>query len=161
MNTRLPNLPTLMTPSGYHSVTPSLTVKNGAAALDFYARALNAKELYRLPEPGGKIMHAEFQIGDSRIMLSDEYPDWGACAPAFSTGGTFMIYVENADAAYEQALKEGATSLQPPTDQFWGDRAARIADPFGYRWSLAHHVRDVSPEEIAKAAAEWCGGASS
>jgi PhnB protein len=146
-----------MIPEGYHSVTPSLTVRGGAAALDFYARAFGAKEHYRLPDPAGKIMHAEIEIGNSRLMLSDEFPEWGALAPEPGRGGAFMIYVPDADAAYKKALAAGATSVQEPTDQFWGDRTARVADPYGYRWALATHVRDVSPEEIAKAAAAWSG----
>jgi PhnB protein len=144
-----------MTPEGYHSVTPSLSVKNGSAALDFYARAFGANTLYSLPDPSGKIMHAEFQIGDSRIMLSDEYPEWGAIAPEVGKGGSFMIYVPDSDAAYRKALDAGATSIREPLDQFWGDRTACVADPFGYRWTLAAHQRDVTPEEIAKGAAEW------
>jgi PhnB protein len=146
-----------MTPEGYHTVTPSLTVRGGAAALDFYARAFGATEHYRLASPDGKIMHAEFQIGDSRIMISDEYPDWGAFAPEAGKGAAFMIYVPDADAAYKKALDAGATTIQEPADQFWGDRTARVADPYGYRWTVAAHVRDVSPEEIAKGAAEWTG----
>jgi len=146
-----------MIPEGYHSVTPSLTVRDGAAALDFYARAFGATENLRLPSPDGKIMHAEFQIGNSRLMLSDEYPDWGAFAPEVGKGGSFMIYVPNADDAFKKAIEAGATVIQDPTDQFWGDRSARVADPYGYRWTVAAHVRDVSPEEIARAAAEWTG----
>lgn len=144
-----------MNPHGFHSVTPSLTVRDGAAALAFYSRALDAKEHYRLPGPDGKIMHAEFQIGDSRLMISDEFPDWCALAPEVGKGGLFMIYVADVDAAFARALAEGATELQPPTDQFWGDRTARVADPFGYRWTLATHVREVPPEEMAKGAAAW------
>ncbi len=145
-----------MTPPDYHSVTPSLTVANCAAALAFYTRALAATELFRMEEPGsGKIMHAEFKIGDSRLMISDEYPSEGAHAPALGAGGLFMIYVADVDSAFSQAIATGATILQEPADQFWGDRTARVADPFGYRWTLATHVRDLSPEEIAKAAAEW------
>jgi PhnB protein len=154
----VPNLPlsTLMNPDDYHSVTPSLTVTDGQAALDFYIRALDATELFRMAEPGsGKIMHAEFKIGDSRLMLSDEYPAYGSLAPAIGKGGAFMIYLTDVDAAYAKALAAGATVLQEPADQFWGDRTARVADPFGYRWTLATHVRDVSPEEMAKAAAAW------
>ncbi len=148
-----------MNPEGYHSVTPSLTVADGKAALDFYTRALEATELFRMEAPdSGKLMHAEFQIGDSRMMISDEFPDWGSVAPAVGTGGAFMIYVADADASFARAIFEGATAIQEPTDQFWGDRTARVADPFGYRWTFATHVRDVSPEEIAKAAAAWsCG----
>jgi PhnB protein len=144
-----------MIPEGYHSVTPSLTVRDAAAALDFYASAFGATESYRLASPDGKIMHAEFQIGDSRIMLSDEYPDWGAFAPEVGKGGAFMIYVPNADDAFKKAIEAGATVIQDPADQFWGDRTARVADPYGYRWTVAAHVRDVTPEEIARAAAGW------
>ncbi|MES2660398.1 MAG: VOC family protein [Verrucomicrobiota bacterium] len=145
-----------MSPVGYHTVTASLTVTDGKSALDFYTRALDATELFRLEDPStGKLMHAEFQIGDSRIMISDEFPDWGAYAPAIGKGGAFMIYVADVDAAFTKAIYEGATVLQDPADQFWGDRTARVADPFGYRWSFATHVRDVSPEEMAKAVAGW------
>jgi PhnB protein len=143
-------------PEGYHSVTPSLTCRNAAAALDFYVRAFGAVELFRMPEPDGKLMHAEMRIGNSTLMLSDEYPDWGAVQPEAGKGGTFMIYVPDADAAFAQAVAAGATELQPVTDQFWGDRSGRVACPYGYRWSLAQKVREVSPEEIAKAAAAWC-----
>ena len=148
-----------MIPEGSHSVTPSLTASDAAAALDFYTRAFDAKEHYRLAEPGtGKIMHAEFQIGNSRMMISSEYPDFGAIAPEIGKGGTFMIYVEDVDAAFKKAVAEGGIPVQEPADQFWGDRTGRINDPHGYRWSLATHVRDVSPEEIAKAAASWGSG---
>lgn len=143
-------------PEGYHSVTPSLTVAGGAAALDFYKRALNATEIFRLEHPeNGQIMHAEFQIGDSRMMLSDEFPDWGCTAPAIGQGGAFMIYVDDVDASFAQAIDAGAVEVQVPTEQFWGDRTARVSDPFGYRWSFATHVRDVSPEEMETAAAAW------
>jgi PhnB protein len=143
-------------PDGYHTLTPSLTVRDGAGALDFYQRAFNAVETYRLAEPGSaKIMHAEFRIGDSVLMLSDEYPEWGSLAPAIGKGGSFMIYVKDVDAAFAQAIAAGATEIMAPADQFYGDRSGRIADPFGYRWTLAQRVRDVSPEEIARLAAEW------
>jgi len=145
-------------PQGYHSVTPSLTVRDGAAALDFYARAFGAVEVFRMPEPSGKIMHAEFIIGDSRIMLSDEYPDYGSIAPEPGKGGAFMIYVSDVDAAFEQAVAAGATSVQPPTDMFWGDRSGKLNDPYGYRWTLASHVRDVSQEDMEAAAKAWSEG---
>ena len=145
-----------MKPPGYSSVTPSLTVADGAAALEFYTRALDATELCRMPDPrSGKIMHAEFQIGDSRLMLADESPDCGNTAPAVGKGGLFMIYLADVDTAFAKAVAAGATALSEPADQFWGDRSGCIADPFGYRWMLATHVRDVPPEEMAKAAAEW------
>ncbi|WP_348213594.1 VOC family protein [Luteolibacter sp.] len=145
-----------MTPAGYHSVTPSLTVADGRAALDFYTRALNATELFRIEDPiSEKLMHAEFQIGNSRMMISDEFPALGSYAPTDGTGGAFMIYVADVDDSFTKAIYEGATVLQEPADQFWGDRTARVADPFGYRWSFATHIRDVTPEEIAKAVSEW------
>ncbi|BCU76702.1 VOC family protein [Luteolibacter sp. LG18] len=148
-------------PEGYHSVTPSLTVADAPAALAFYQAAFGAVEIFRMPdEKTGKIMHAEIAIGNSRLMLSSEFPEWGCVAPEVGTGGAFMIYVADVDAAYAQAVGAGATSLQEPTDMFWGDRTSRVADPHGYRWSLATHVRDVSPEEIAKAAKEWDCNAS-
>ncbi|MCW1884840.1 VOC family protein [Luteolibacter flavescens] len=142
-------------PQGYHTVTPSLTVRDGVAALDFYAKAFGAVEVFRMPEPTGKIMHAEFNIGDSRIMLSDEYPHHGALAPAVGEGCSFMLYVTDIDAAFEQAIAAGATVVQAPTDMFWGDRSGKVNDPFGYRWTLASHVRDVSPEEMDEAAKTW------
>jgi PhnB protein len=145
-------------PEGYHSVTPSLTCRDAAAALEFYKRAFGAVETCRLTEPGsGKVMHAEIRIGNSTIMLSDEYPDWGCTAPAFAQGGAFMVYVENSDAAFARAIAAGAKELQPVADQFWGDRVGRVACPFGYRWSVAQRVREVSPEEMARLAAEWKG----
>jgi len=145
-------------PQGYHSVTPSLTVRDGAAALDFYARAFGAVEVFRMPEPSGKIMHAEFTIGDSRIMLSDEYPDYGSIAPEPGKGGAFMIYVTDVDAAFQQAIAAGATLVQSPTDMFWGDRSGKVNDLYGYRWTLASHVRDVSQEDMEAAAKAWAEG---
>lgn len=146
-----------MNPEGYHSVTPSLTVSDGKGALDFYTRALDATEIFRLESPNsGKLMHAEFTIGDSRMMISDEFPDWGSVAPVFGTGGLFTIQVDDVDTAFTKAIYQGATVIQEPADQFWGDRTARVADPYGYRWTFATHLRDVSPEEMTKAVAEWC-----
>ncbi len=111
-------------PEGYHSVTPSLTPHDASAAIDFYQRAFGATEVYRLPGPDGKVMHAELKIGNSHIMLSDEFPDWNALSPKTIGGssGSLMIYVEDVDAAFAKAIKAGATQQQPVTDQFWGDR---------------------------------------
>jgi PhnB protein len=145
-------------PQGYHTVTPSLTVRDAAAALDFYVQAFGAVELFRMPEPSGKIMHAEFSLGDSRMMISDEYPDYGSLAPEPGKGALFMIYVPDVDAAFAQAVAAGATPVQEPADMFWGDRSGKIHDPFGYRWTLASHVRDVSPEEMDAAAKAWAEG---
>lgn len=142
-------------PAGYHSVTPSLTVKDGKAALAFYAKAFGAEERFRLtdPETGG-IAHAEFAIGDSTLMLSDEYPEWNCLAPEIGQGGSFMIYVADVEEAFLQAVNAGVTVVTPPADQFYGDRSARLADPFGYRWTLAQRVREVSMEDMEKAMAE-------
>ena len=141
-------------PKGYHTVTPSLCVAGAAKALDFYKKALGAEELMRFPGPDGSIMHAEIQIGDSRIMLGDEMPDQGAKSPK-SLGGTpvgFFIYQENVDAGWKRAIDAGAKVVMPLEDQFWGDRAGCVEDPFGHRWWLAQHIRDMTPEELNKAA---------
>ena len=138
-------------PEGYHSVTPSLTSKNADASLKFYAAAFGAVEHFRLPdEKTGGVAHAEFQIGNSIMMISDEYPDYGAAAPEVSKGGSFMIYVPDCDAAFARAVAAGVTVVSPPTDQFWGDRLASLADPFGYRWSVAQKVSSPTPEEMAE-----------
>lgn len=147
---------TQTTPAGYHSVTPYLIVDNAAKALEFYQKALNAKEMFRLPIPGAtggeKIGHAEIKIGDSQIMLSDEYPEMDARSPK-ALGGTptsFMIYVDDVDKAFAQAVKAGGTAVQPVETQFWGDRTGTIVDPFGHKWTLGTHVEDVSPAEMQK-----------
>ena len=145
-------------PEGYHSVTPSLTSRDADASLRFYAEAFGAVEVFRLPdEKTGGVAHAEFQIGNSKMMISDEYPSFGCIAPEFSKGGTFMIYVPDCDAAHQNAVAAGATSLEVPADQFWGDRTARVADPFGYRWSLAQKKSDPTPEEIAEGMRKFGG----
>jgi len=142
-------------PEGYHTVTPYLVVKGGARALDFYKQAFGAKELFRFPGPGGKIMHAEIKIGDSPIMLADEFPEMGATSPE-SLGGTpvgIMLYVENVDALFNKAVAAGAKVSRPVIDQFYGDRSGTVTDPFGHKWTIATHKEDVSPEEMQKRAA--------
>jgi len=148
-------------PAGYHSVTPYLIVDNATKALEFYQKALNAKELFRLPIPGDqgaeKIGHAEIKIGDSQLMLADENPDMDALGPK-SLGGTpasFMIYVDDVDKAFEQAVKAGGKAVQPVENQFWGDRTGTIVDPFGHKWTLGTHVEDVPPEKLQKRMEEW------
>lgn len=146
-------------PAGYHSVTPSLTVKDGKAALEFYAKALGAEERFRLTDPKtGGIAHAEFAIGNSTLMLSDEYPEWGCLAPQVGQGGKFMIYVADVEEAFLRAVNAGVTVITPPADQFYGDRSTCLADPFGYRWTLAQRVREVPMEEMEKAMAECMSG---
>jgi PhnB protein len=142
-------------PEGYHSVTPALIVRGAAQAIDFYARAFGARELGRMPAPDGqRIWHAELQIGDSRLMLADEFPDMGGRAPA-SLGGTpvtLHLYVDDADAVVRRAVDGGATVIQPLDNAFWGDRYGRIKDPFGHEWSIATHIEDVSEDEMQRRA---------
>ena len=143
-------------PKGYHTVTPSLVVAGAAKALDFYKKALGAEELMRFPGPDGSIMHAEIRIGDSRLMLGDEMPEQGGRSPK-SYGGTpvsFFIYSEDVDAAWKRAMDAGAKSVMPLADQFWGDRAGCLEDPFGHKWWLAQHIQDLSPEELRQKAEE-------
>lgn len=144
-------------PQGYHSVTPYLVVNDGNRALEFYKRAFNAKEVNRMAGPGGKIGHAEFKIGDSMIMLSDEMPGGEGRSPQ-SLGGSsvsMFVYVENVDSVFNQAVQAGAKADMPPQDMFWGDRFGKLTDPFGHLWGLATHVEDVAPDEIEKRAREF------
>jgi uncharacterized glyoxalase superfamily protein PhnB len=136
------------------TVALSLTVKDTAKALEFYAKALGAKELFRMPSPDGHVVHAEFKVGNTHIYISDEAPEWHAFAMAEGTTASciFSVATEDCDAAYRQATTAGAESLSEPTDQFWGTRSAIIKDPFGYRWSLSQQIEEVSPEELAKRA---------
>ena len=138
-------------PDGYHTVTASLTVKDGAAAIDFCQRAFGAREIMRVNSPDGKIMHAEIQVGDSRVMLADEHPGMGCASPA-SLGqatGSLYLYVPDVDAAFQRAVAAGAKVVMPVTDMFWGDRFGAVDDPSGHRWGLATHVEDPTPEQMA------------
>ena len=143
-------------PDGYHTVTAYLMVDDAAKALDFYREAFGAEELYRLPM-GDKIGHAEIMIGDTHLMLADEFPDMDALGPNKRGGATasFMIYVPDADAAYDRAVKAGAKADRPLKNEFWGDRIGTVIDPFGHKWSLATHLEEVAPEEMQKRMAEW------
>ena len=135
-------------PAGYHTVTPYLIVHGAAEALEFYSRAFGAVEVMRLSGPHGKIMHAEITLGDSRVMVADEFPQMGAISP-HSLGGTAVglaIYVENVDHVFERALASGATMLSPVKDQFYGDRSGTLQDPFGHRWTIATHIEDLTVE---------------
>ncbi len=147
-------------PEGYHSATPYMTVRDAAAALEFYKKAFGAEEMFRLTEPGGRVGHAEFKIGDSPIMISDEYPDFGALSPA-SLGGSpikMMLYVPDCDAAVKRAVAAGATVLRQPADQFYGDRTAMVADPFGHGWYLQTRIEEVSPQEMQARYTKAMGG---
>ena len=139
-------------PSGYHSVTPFLVLSNAAKAIDFYAGAFGAKEISRMAAPDGRVLHAELQFGDSRIMLADEM--MGNKSPQ-SLGGSavsIFLYVEDIDSVFSQAVSAGAKADMPPADMFWGDRYGKLTDPFGHVWALGTHIEDVSPEEMGKRA---------
>ena len=139
-------------PEGYSTVTPSLTLENCAEAIEFYQKAFGAEELSRAPGPGGSVWHAELQIGDSKIMVNSAFPEQGAHGPGHFGGSPMSIwlYVEDADAAVERAVEAGADIAMPLQDMFWGDRMAKVTDPFGFSWTIATHVEDVSPEEMQK-----------
>lgn len=141
-------------PDGYHTATPYLILRDGARAIEFYKRAFGAKELMRMPGPDGRIMHAEIQIGDSRIMLADESPENGSPSPQTLKGTAvgIFLYVEDVDAVFKRAVAAGARELMPVADMFWGDRFGKISDPFGHQWQLATHKEDLQPDEIGKRA---------
>jgi len=141
-------------PAGYHSVTAYLTVADGTKALDFYTRAFGAQVTERMPGPGGKLMHAEFRIGDSVVMLSDEFPQGGTRSPQSLGGasGSLFLYVPDVDAAFKRAVDAGCQATMPPADMFWGDRFGRLVDPFGHHWGLATHKEDLTSAEIGKRA---------
>ncbi|HEV8138504.1 MAG TPA: VOC family protein [Pyrinomonadaceae bacterium] len=147
-------------PEGYHSVTPYLIVRGGGDAIEFYKKAFGAVELFRFPSPDGKIGHAEIKIGNSPIMLADEYPDMGYNGPQ-SIGGSpvsLMIYVDDVDTVFNQAVTAGATVKEALQDKFYGDRIGTVIDPFGHRWHLATHKEDVSMEEMQRRAKAAHGG---
>ncbi|HYI02664.1 VOC family protein [Hyalangium sp.] len=139
-------------PEGYHSVTPYLIVKGAARALEFYKKAFNATELVRMEGPGGTIGHAEFQIGNSIIMLGDENAEFGARSPE-TIGGSpvgLCIYIEDVDTIFKRAIAAGGKEERPVQDQFYGDRSGTLRDPFGHQWTIATHMEDVSPEEMER-----------
>ncbi|HZI94659.1 MAG TPA: VOC family protein [Patescibacteria group bacterium] len=141
-------------PDGFHTVTPHLTMKNAGEAIEFYRKAFGAEEIARMPGPGGSVMHAEIRIGDSPIMLNDEFPEHGARGPK-TIGGTpvsIHLYVNDVDALFDRAVKAGAKVTMPIADMFWGDRFGKLEDPFGHQWSLATHKEDVTPEECMQRA---------
>ncbi len=144
-------------PEGFHTATPGLVVSDSKEAIEFYKNAFGATEIYRFPTPDGKIMHAMIQIGDSKVMMSDEFPEMGAKSPK-TVGGTpvnIHLYVEDADKTFNQAVEAGAKVDLPMMDAFWGDRYGKITDPFGHSWSIATPLKSLSAEEIQKAGNEY------
>jgi PhnB protein len=139
-------------PNGYHTATPYLCIKGAARAIEFYKEAFQAVEKLRVPGPGGKLMHAEIQIGDSSIMMGDEFPEMGAVSPQTlgGAGVSLLLYVEDVDAVFARAIAAGATERRPVQDQFYGDRSGTIIDPFGHVWTISTHIEDVSPEELGR-----------
>lgn len=146
-------------PEGYHSVTPYLVVDDASAAIEFYKKAFGAEEKFRLPM-GERIGHAELLIGDSHIMLADEFPDMGHLGPK-NRGGTtvsLMVYVDDVDRAFPKAIEAGARQVRPLENQFWGDRMGTLEDPFGHMWSLATHVEEVAPDEMERRMSQFSKG---
>ena len=139
-------------PEGYHNVTPYLVIKGAAAAIDFYKQALGAVEVMRMPQPDGRVGHAELKFGDSYVMLADEFPEMNIVGPKTlgNTSVALLLYVDDVDKIVERAVSLGATINRPVADQFYGDRTGTIEDPFGHKWTLAVHLEDVSPEEMER-----------
>jgi PhnB protein len=152
-------MPVKPIPEGYHTVTPYLVMKDAARAIDYYKKAFGATELFRFPMPDGSVGHAEIRVGDSVIMLAEECPQMEYRGPK-ALGGTpvsLLLYVENVDARFEQAVAAGGTVMKPLANQFYGDRSGTLVDPFGHVWTLATHVEDVTPEEMEKRMASMGG----
>ena len=144
-------------PDGFHTITPFIVVDDAIGALDFYKKAFNAKEIYKFPTPDGKIMHAMMQIGDSFVMLSDEFLSMGMRSPN-TVGGTSVtlhLYVEDADKVFKQAVAAGAVSIMPMMDAFWGDRYGILMDKFGHSWAISTHKIDLTPDGLRKAAENY------
>jgi len=138
-------------PEGYHSISPAITCKNAAKAIEFYKNVFDAKLLVNMTGPGGLIMHAELQIGDSHLFLNDEVPGMASApSPGASSGVYIFLYTEDVDSVYQRAISEGAKATMPLADQFWGDRYGKFVDPFGHNWGVATHVEDVAPEEMKR-----------
>jgi len=148
-------------PAGIHTITPHIVVRDAARAAEWYPEALGAEERSRLPLPGGKLMYVELWFGDSAVMVADEFPEMGVVSP-LSIGGTATVLhvsTEDVEALWNRVVAAGAEILQPLSETFWGDRYGQVRDPFGHKWGLAQHVRDVPPEDVERAAAEAFGGA--
>jgi PhnB protein len=153
MNTKVKRIPEDM-----HTITPHIVCKDAPAAIEFYKKAFGATDSGQMLAPNGQLIHGMVRIGDSAVMLAEENPEFGAQSPLTLKGSpiTLHLYVEDADAAFERAVAAGATSVMAPADMFWGDRYGVLKDPFGHSWSIAHHMRDMSPEEMKDAATKAC-----
>jgi PhnB protein len=147
-------------PADYPGITPYLSVKGAADAIEFYKKAFDAMEVMRLPNPDGTLGHAEIKIGSALVMLADEYPDYGNLSPKTLSGSAVRlhVYVEDVDAFFEKAVAAGAKVLIPIADQFYGDRSGRLEDPFGHVWLVSTHVEDVTPEEMNRRMEEYSKG---
>jgi PhnB protein len=145
-------MPVKPVPDGYHTITPALTIRDAAKAIEFYKTAFGATERGVMKGPDGKVLHAELMIGDSIIMLSDEFPQYGALSPEStgSTSSSLHIYLDGVDAAFDRAVKAGATVTMPVMDQFWGDRYGQLRDPFGHKWSIGTHIADLSMDDMKR-----------
>lgn len=149
-------------PAGHHAITPHLVIKGAAEAIDFYKRAFGTEELSRMPFPAKdgtmKLGHAELKVGDSRLFLADEFPDYGSVGPSDGRSPvTIHLYVTDADAAFARAVEAGATVAMPLADMFWGDRYGKLIDPFGHHWSIAEHLEDLTPEQMRERMAAFTG----
>ena len=147
-------------PDGFHRVTPHLVVRNAAEMIEFYKKAFGAVEKRRAPGPGGKIIHAELEIGDSKVFLNDEFPEMGAVSPLGTKGTsvTLHLFVEDANKQFNQAVAAGAEVVMPLADQFWGDRYGIVKDPSGHQWSISSHMEDLTPEQMQERMGKAMGG---
>ncbi len=151
----MPN-PVRAIPEGYHSISPALTCKDAARAIEFYKSVFGATEIMRMPGPDGKIMHAEVKIGDSIIFINDEFPGMAqAPSPGVTPSVYLFLYNENVDSVFNRAVSMGSKVVMPLDNMFWGDRYGKVTDPFGHQWGLAQHVEDVAPEEMKRRSEEW------
>ncbi|MGH9704694.1 MAG: VOC family protein [Candidatus Acidiferrales bacterium] len=149
-------------PEGYQTITPSITCRDAAKAIDFYKKAFGAQEIMRMGSPDGKIMHAELQLGNSRFMLNDEMPGMAAAPnPTATTSCSLFVYVSDVDSVFKQAVSAGAKVEMPVQDMFWGDRYGKVTDPFGHHWGLATHVEDVAPDEMERRSKAFMAKAAS
>jgi uncharacterized glyoxalase superfamily protein PhnB len=154
----MPN-PVRAIPEGYHSISPSLTCKNAASAIDFYKSVFGATEIMRRPGPGGVIMHAEIRIGDSVVFINDEIPGMASAPSGTSLNPvSLFLYTEDVDSVINRAVAADCKVTMPLANMFWGDRYGKFDDPFGHSWGVATHVADLSPEEMMRGQAEWTAG---